>query len=315
MIDVFTTWFGDPAREPMEIDTQQDDPPLFPDVEGIRRIATAARAANTRFHFCCMAKSANKYKAAFQNNIDIVVIEDQFETTKDLKYLPRQVKPSPNLSADVDYIIRNTIGYRGNKKWQNGHLAFLKDLWSLFCVWKFGGYHLDSGCFPNSPQVVFPECSTLGVMGSVEDWHGGKKISYYDVQAPFGKFPVTIMDSSASYLKNNLGLTFLKRGLSPLTTAIDCWAVRGSAGEKLTEVALQTYVNLWFATQAKGFASESIYRGAQRHTIITACATGITHQIGKGRANMSEECLMRGLLHGKTLEAPSIKKFGFKSHR
>ncbi len=308
MVNVFTSWIGVPPKEPREIDTKEDDPPLFPDVEGIRRIAKRAVGGNVKFHFCCLARYVKQYKAALPN-MEIVPIEDQFEATKDIKYLKKQDKPSPSLSADVDYIIRQFIGYRGDKKINTKYLAMVKDFWSLYCVWKFGGYHIDSGCFPGPGRVVFPECNTLGVMGATDPVGLLKKTYNCDVNTRFGKFPVVLYEHSVGKL-STAGLKITQKGMAPLKVMIDVWAIRGAAGEKATEIALRTYVNLWFALQSGDVNNDVVYREALRNTGVSACATGISHT---GRLN--GESLILGRLMGKVLEVPSIKKYGFKSHR
>ncbi len=308
MVNVFTSWIGEPPKEPREINTKQNDPPMFPDVEGIRRVAKRAVGGNVKFHFCCLARYVKEYHAALPN-MEIVAIEDQFETTKDIKYLKKQQGPSSNLSADVDYIIRQFIGYRGNIKINTKYLAMVKDFWSLYCVWKFGGYHIDSGCFPGSGRVVFPECSTLGVMGATDPLGGLKKTFNCDVTTRFGKFPVVLYEHSVGKLSIG-GLKITQKNQGPLKVLIDVWAVRGAAEEKATETALRTYVNLWFALQEGGVNNDVVYRESLRNTGISACATGISHN-GK----LHKDSLIRGRISDKVLEVPSLKKYGFKSHR
>ena len=306
MVNVFTSWIGNPP-EPREIDTKEDDPPLYPDVEGIRRISRKYTGNDVTFHFCCLKKYVGQYKKALPN-MTIVPIEDQFYSAG--MRLPKQTKPSPNLSADVDYIIRQTIGFQGDKQINTKFLAMVKDLWSIYCVWKFGGYHIDSGCFPGPEKIVFPECTTLGVVGATDDFLLNKDTYNYSVSTRSGIFPAVLFKRSADIFQHKAGLKFSQKTKAPLERMIDVWAIRGAAGEEATEVALRTYVNLWFAIQEQFVKNEDAYRDVLRHTVISACATGIAH-----KGSLDKESLMPGKLNGRVLEVPSIKKFGFKSHR
>ncbi|MCG8636712.1 MAG: hypothetical protein MI863_22960 [Desulfobacterales bacterium] len=309
MVNVFATWVGEPCKEPKPLgsNNNQDRLPVFPDVTGLREIARKVGNPGVKFHFCCLAKYAHKYKPCFPPKVTIIPIEEQFEKTR--RPLRRRTAPTGDLSEDVEYIIRQTIGYGGNEEFQKKHLAFVKDLWSLYCVWKFGGYHLDAGCFPGNGNVKFPDCLTLGIVESTEQ---GRKQRYNYKVTPrrFKKFPVVFYDSSVTTLKGQgIGLNIAQSGPSVLKQFFDVWAIRGPEGHESVRIALETYVNLWFAVH-EGDLSEENYLKAMRATIVSACMTGIS-QSESGWVNKST--LMPAL--GPTLKEPSIRKYNYKSHR
>ena len=314
MTDVYFTWFGPPAAANKIVPDIQG--PVRPDLFGILRTARARFSGKTppHFKFCCMRQFADRFRGELPRYVEVVPIEDQFESRKYHSIF--MTKPDlENPGATVDFILRESLTFRGNRGLPGKQLAFLKDIWSLYCMWRFGGYHLDCGCSPgNEGPVNFPEPATFGL---VADTRGGTTYPHCTVRFPSGKVCATLRQGYNVFAGKVLAGLTVSKGDSRLNRNIDVWLLRSPAGNKAAKIALEFYLKGWFEINAKKLGDE--LRGqALRELIISAVATGVTHS-GDGLGCLSDSLWKTHLIDTTFVPAfvksLNIKKVGFQSHR
>jgi hypothetical protein len=317
MADVYFTWFGPPATANKTV--TGIDAPVRPDIFGITRTADGPFANDPppRFKFCCLKQYADRFRADLPDHIDIVPIEDQF-ASKTFTSLSLSRPDMNDLGLCVDFILRETIAFRGNRGLVVKQLAFCKDLWSLYVLWKLGGYHLDCGCFPHTSAkaVDLPEPDTFGAVG---DTGGGGNYQHAKVRFQTGAMCACL--SVGSRVLTGLVLanaTTAHADPAKLNRNIDVWCLKSPAGHKAAKLALELYVQGWFATRATTGLSEDLQAQAMRELVVSAVATAITHSgLGDG---CSGQTLWKSHLIDATFNPPvvpsmNLRKVGFASHR
>lgn len=284
MANVYLTWFGAPAAANKTVEGIGGT--VRPDIFGASRLAAAgANAPAPRIKFCCLSEHA----AAFGNdlnNVDIVPIEDQLPT-KDYTSLTMTEPNLSDLPATVDYILRDTFNIRmwantrirfGNDGVPYHKLAFMKDMWSLYTLWRLGGYHVDCGCFPGGGgNITFPDPTTFGVV-AVSD--GGSTHPHQKIRMGRDRVCSTISSGNQVFKE----LVIQERtviGNSLLNRTVDVWCMRSPAGNESVQHALEFWLRGWFmireATRNNTLPTTELQNQAFRELIVSSVMTAITH--------------------------------------
>jgi hypothetical protein len=196
----------------------------------------------------------------------------------------------------------------------------MKDIWSLYCIWKFGGYHLDCGCFPDDDALAvhLPAPTTFGTVANQQS--GATQYLHCAVGFPSGSRCAAISRGSQVFANSVLaGMTVPQPMPCRLQRNIDVWLMCSPAGDPAANVALEFYVNGWFEIR-RARLSEALHAQALRELIISAVATGVTHSgpgrtFGRGCVGYSyEDHLIDATLSPARVAAFNIRKVGFASH-
>ena len=319
MAKLFFTWVGAPGstREIKGIEGAQRQ-----DLFGCVRTHRARyKGEKPEITLCVLKKFAQYYRAQLPDSIAVLSIEDVFSTSKYLSLIMSKPDLS-NLDMCVDYIIRETLGVRGsaydNALLPKKRLAFVKDVWSLYCVWRFGGYHLDLGCFPYSEPVEFPEPKIFGV----PDIQLGLAAARRDSQAILAGVRTrwVAMPNGSDLEQTVFAGKISDTQASPLGNTVDVWLVRSPAKDASVKKALEAYILGWFEIerylkQASVPVADGTQRLYLRQLIISAVFTGMTYN-GNTRKQKAEaeSHLIKTYMRTKIPEL-GINKVNFGSHR
>lgn len=331
MANVFFTWMGPPQASNKVVAGLNGL--QRPDLFGLLRCAAANFNGQAPDIKLCVLK---KFKGAFENevpnDVEVMAIEDSFPSGN-LHSILMENPNLDNLGLTVDYILRETIKVRGTQYENNAlpfrQLAFCKDLWSLYCVYAFGGYHLDCGCFPDARAngtLQFPNPTTFGVAAITDRLQASP---YYHAKVRFdgGSVCAALSGGPAGPLRGLVlnGRTTQKgNGLTPIKKQIDVWLLRSPAGHNAAKLALQFYVRGWFAIRREwpnpnnlNQVDAGLRSQALRELAVSSSATGVAHAgtWGCGSKDHWEKYMMQAISIGDPYVASlGIRKVGFQSH-
>ncbi|MEE2904363.1 MAG: hypothetical protein VYC39_18685 [Myxococcota bacterium] len=328
MTKVFFTWLGPP----------QEKNKTIPGVTGEQRadLFGINLVSKSRFHndpppeftLCVLEKFETAFRAELPDYVDVMPVETSF-TSANFQSIVMTQPSLDNIDACVDYIIRETLQVRGKgydasllpyKK-----LAFVKDLWSLFVVWKFGGYHLDSGCypFPSGTSLNFAEPTTFMVPALfARGTQSTRECRIRFQTSPDNQMRATIRASmlllERSALKDQV--TVLSNS-TPLQQLLDVWLVACPAGHAGARKALELYIRGWFDVQKWLKDKPDTYDPAWEPSlylelIVSAVQTAVTQ--GEDTLLTREQVdasILDAYTEMKVIRSIGIKKVGFKSHR
>lgn len=323
MPNVFFTWLGPPQQATK---TVTGLPGMHrPDLFGILRTAGSSFSNNPppRFTLCVLKKFKAQFDAQLPRYIETRAVEDSFSSAG--YHTIQMSKPNlEDLDQSVDFIIRETIKVRGTgydaSLLPYRQLAFVKDLWSLFCIWKFGGYHLDSGVYPLRPGAVlnFPEPTGFDVPSvDAVDCRGSAR----HCRASFrtGEPMCITLTNKESLLESKAmkGRIVATGSPSHLQRLLDVWLMRSPAGDPAVRRALTVYVRGWFEIQSwlKAAGGDADPQELFRELSVVAAMTGITHSGGTCSSTSTE--VGSHIINGfnKEVRDLGLKKVGFRSHR
>lgn len=331
MANVFFTWLGPPQASNKVVNGLHGL--QRPDLFGLLRCAAAnIIGPAAAFKLCVLKKFKLAFEAEVPNNVEVIAIEDSFPTGNMLSILLSRPDVT-NLGLTVDYILRETLNVRGtqynNTALPYRQLAFCKDLWSLYCIYAFGGYHVDCGCFPDARaagDLRFPEPTTFGV-AAITDTLAHSPYWHAKVRFQSGTVCGSISGGPAGPLRGLVlnGLTTEKGGgQSPLKKQIDVWLLRGPAGHNAAKLALQFYVRGWFAIRDQwpnhnnlGDAAAQLRSQALRELAVSSCATGVSHAGNSGcgsKEHWKKYMIQTGGIGDPYVASIGIRKVGFQSH-
>lgn len=323
MTNVFYTWLGPPQGATKEIDGL--DGKHRPDVFGILRTAKASfrNTPPPSFTLCVLQKFKAQFDAELPSFVSTLAVDAAFPTSS-YQSLVLTAPKLDDLDMCVDYIMRETLQVRGTgystTSLPFGKLAFVKDLWSLYCVWKYGGYHLDSGIFPEtaSSPLDFPAPTAFCV----------PTIDNADIRAPARRVrfalrsgkPLTVtISAKASQLEGTAmqGRVTATSEQTHVARLLDVWLMGAPAGDPSARLALEVYVRTWFEIQAWSKANPTgDTKELFRELVVFSALTGVTHTGPQHKAATAREVGER-LIGGFNKKVPSmnLRKVGFRTHR
>jgi hypothetical protein len=316
MTNVYFTWFGPPAAANKHVEGIGQ---VRPDLFGLLRLANATFPPNHQpsFTLYCLANHLAAFRAAVPQPIQVQAIEQQFASHNYKSLVDIIPGRTASLETQVDFIIREMLSSHGDRG-RGG--AFMKDIWSLYCIWKFGGYHLDCGCFPDNANLAvnLPAPTTFGTVANQQS--GVTQYVHCSVDFPSGVTCAALSRGNRVFEVAVLaGMTQPQRLPCRLQRNIDVWLMRSPAGDPAAKVALEFYVKGWFEIRGARL-SEALHAQALRELIISAVATGVTHsgpgrRFGQGCVGYAcEDHLIDATISPGRVAAFNIRKVGFASH-
>ncbi len=345
MANAYFTWFGPPASIPSDVSKQRKVAGIGavrPDIFGVKLLAAGTFTDNPppRIKFFCLREYASAFRADLPNQVDVMPVEDQLPT-KDFASLSMTEPTLDNLGATVDFVLRETFLIRmwGGSKVRFGEggcpfnkLAFMKDMWSLYVLWKLGGYHLDCGCFPSGGAVSLPAPTTLGIVSITER----------GATPPHARVTLDGRAAVCSTISRGLGALWqdgvlpakpANIGTSPMDQMLDVWCMRSNADSDAAKLALEYWLRGWFAIRKAVVANKlpakgELYAQAHRELVMTAVMTAAAHSRpnractdgGTWRQHViptqTVPLVVEGKSAGTRMTVPSLKlvKVGFQSH-
>jgi hypothetical protein len=320
--NVCFTWLGPPQEATKTVKGIEGK--VRPDLFGLLRTANAEFKSTggpaPRFKLCCLKKYKSEFEEQLPDHIEVFCIEDAFDTGVDENLIDNEPADFTNLGLCVDYITRSILGVRGvdyeKRDLPFKMLAFVKDIWSLYFVWKFGGYHIDCGCFPDpkygdTVELYNPDTFGVPVISGV-----GMNFLHANIAFEGGAICASLSgqlnSEAASKMLLDVGVS--KREFdSPLDRQVDIWLLRSPAAHPAAEKALKFYVNAWFALRKADPKSE-ILPDVYRALAISSISTGISHMPTHccGHATSVNEHLIEA--NGGDVPSLGLRKVGFQSH-
>ena len=284
--DVFVSWFGPPAEA----------------IRGYRPdIAASSALAGSRFtttarpgiKFCCQARYAEQFPDL--PHVEKIIVDEH------LSQEPVLSTPDFNdLDACVSTVIRQSMQTPDNRRARLN----AKNIWSLYCVYRFGGYHLDADILPllNSDKKTrmlsptsFGSASTSAVIAEGQQPMKPGLLSH--VSGYFGQSGISCIALSRDadsgleqMLRERAGISSTEPPFEDTLDLPDVSVLRSPAGDHGAERALRTYLYLWFALRdyADTIALRQTLDVSYRHAMLSAVATGLTHDEPRADAHSAD---------------------------
>lgn len=318
---VHVTWVGPPSTSTKLIRNKTIE--LRPDIDGPRlmdRALTASdrqtmnarRAEPFRPHrviFHCLAEFKKRFQDLLEDtHIRVWAIEDQVNAegaevgwTKD------------RLPETVALIVAKSIELQAKREVKRDAVN-VKNVWSLYTMWRYGGYHLDSGIIPtrteSSPGTKAPVLSsgtTVSLPAPTEFQMpnqlgpGGQgmaklQLAFYPKGGPGNIIAndvvlVRLLLGTDVLAPEEVGQLLVLADMSKQSSNYngDVWMVRSNRGNPRAFKALQVYAQLWFRadrlrlSKSKYFGDlydpdELHYQGVCRFLVTAAYLTGVGPQ-------------------------------------
>jgi len=304
---VHVTWIG--PESPNQGSLPDDAPlkDLRKDVAAARKLSRALRSHLVFFH--CLKKYklsfAQLFPAATYPNVRVVAVEDQLSEAGD-KNLRLAVPELDSLDRSVGYVFRRSLELQ-SQTGPKRDIVNAKNMWSLYAIWRYGGYHMDSGVFPHRNGTKLPEPDEFGLArnrrqsgsGHGQDGHSNAGRELRLVQLDAGRvqkpFNAVLTDSQNTFkqlvfpprksFREHLQARFAADlvVLGEVSTKIpnadvDVWLMGSNPMNPIVRRAIVFYVQEWFVLQRlrrEGLLDEVMYGSACRAAIISAVYTGM----------------------------------------
>ena len=342
---VHTTYLGPPATNT----APWHGVATRPDVDGARQLHTAlqgAGAAGVDVRFHCLRRHRTAFRALLPAAVDVRAVEDEFPGPRPHSIL-LSAPDLQDLHGTTDYIVRTSVrrqeaaertaqrtGTRATKR----HIVNAKNVWSLYCLWRFGGYHLDSGVLPTPGAVVrFPQPDDFGI--AFLDRSGAHLANQvgmggiYVMKARIDERPSPFDAVLKSDVENVYRLLFpipplqpgplaatVRRGADRVNLRggeVDVWLMRSPAQHPVVRRALEAYLRLWFIVDGRRdqFA-DNAYASASRSTVISSVLTGMAPADDRAFWAGTDFVARHHVVSRDQVVAElGVEKFGFGSHR
>lgn len=318
---VHTTWIGPPNPERKTVGGRQLE--LRADIDGPQLMAEAAamsdRASQAegwtkksrphRVIFHCLQEQKKEFDTEFEGTeVRVWAIEDQvtLTTTED------QVGWSKDKMPDtVGRIIGESIRLQKGAATRRDAVN-AKNVWSMYTIWRYGGYHMDTGVYPSGAeggaarapklpdrsQVKLPEPDVFAAPYTGRD-NRVMKLRIRDFPKG-GPSSIAVMEDHPALAEalsppGTPPGQFIPKSLGDLAVDArktsqyikwggDIWLVRSQQNNAGLLTALQVYAELWFKIQrirATGFWGETadpkevIYQMACRFVVMSAFANAL----------------------------------------
>jgi len=270
-----------------------------------------------RIRFCCLREYADAFRQDLAGvAIDVIPIEDHLADVSILSVITRSPQLD-DLDLSVSHII-NECARKEEGKYNIRKLVNAKNVWSMYCLWKLGGYHLDCGVLPWEGRTVnFPAADSFAIPRLGDQT---RKVAHAIVRKA-GAFNATccILNGGAEPVLSQMVLEGCceVKGEWELPQ-IDVWLLRSPAADESMKRALSFYVQAWYAMEGAEL-SDMLYKSASREAVVSAALSGLTHagilQAGckvDWRRHVIDTPVFIGAAEVPELK---IKKIGFSSHR
>lgn len=150
-VDVRYTWVGPPAQQT----TPSDSDPVRPDLMGPRSLGKARFAGGRpNLYFYCLDAHVATYRGQLRAvGVQVKALEREFGGQQ----IANMTQPDPDRATTVRYIMEQSMGGSVRDR------VNAKNLWSLWCLYDRGGYHLDTGVTALPGRASFPAPKRFGI--------------------------------------------------------------------------------------------------------------------------------------------------------
>ncbi len=311
-VKLHTTWIGSPASDNKDILCASE-------LGGNAKYSADIRP---QLRFCCLRQFGAEFKNKLNSDVELVFLEDALPALDALANggTPLAQPDFNNLEASTATILWEFTKYFRTKKGEDKRfLAFAKDIWSLYCLYKFGGYHFDAGVsvLDRRQPVNLSAPRTLGAMLAME--RGGGTAAYVHLSAADYSGSANaglkcMFVSFHGHYPEQTNQKFTGNVINvPEIDTIDVPVLRSPSGDAGIKRALQTYIYLWFALMEAGvpmIGSDGLPTDAFRVLSVSGAATGITH--------WAPYCPVGEIPPGSLFAIEremNLKKLGYGTHR
>ena len=337
---IHSTWIGPPAPDPVSQDgtTQVDGQPIRKDVTGVAALARRVAAdpnfdATVVFH-CLADHEAAFGQALAGTGVHVRSLESQLPSNGRYHDVVLTRPNLADLDLTVDYILRESVS-RDIEAPSRRDRVNVKNLWSLYCLYTFGGYHLDSGCLPTGDTLpAWPTPDRYGFVGLEQP--AARAI------APLRRVSVTCTNAGWDQALLLLGTTSPvlqhlfpgpKAPRNPLLAVhrertsgmpggkMDVWLLRSPRRHSQALRALTSYVQAWFLVRAmRPGLSREMFEAASREIILMAARTAITPTDPNAFWGAGDDLVLPHRIElrpGTTntvVPSLGIRKVGYRSH-
>lgn len=287
-----------------------------------------------------------RYRAEFarqltSNRVLVRSVESEFRAPP----RPYMVVPDhDDLETTVRYILDQSLQPNADVR----RRVNAKNLWSLWSVYRYGGYHMDTGVvWSEKGRLNLPPPTTF-VVPMISDTYGlsqaapnpdrrqrrrddfylvplsqpqpGGSLNHLPVRnlALPGVICSTVHNGLLALLGTRVGAV---KSRYQLPAMIDVWLTSSPPGDPIARRALEWYIEAWFRMESEtddALQAPGDYKSASRSAIISAVATAISHS-ATGQCNSHDQTKRHvipttGTAHNE-LPSLNVTKFGFGSHR
>jgi hypothetical protein len=268
-----------------------------------------------RFFFHCLKAHRRAFESLLPNGINVMAIEDELDCG---------VGSHGEIESDELAVIRGRIDKiitLAKKKLPNDKsyirkIVNAKNVLGFYCIWHYGGYHMDTGILPGQ-QPVFsePECFAAPCLGHTN------KSPVFNQPSRHGRLGHTSIILDEMNISNMVFPTRVHATSVEHIPLVDVWLLRSQQGGGAAKVALAWYLDTLDAIHRNGeiTGNVALYKSACRMAVTSAACTGICQgRGGRGLKNPRER--ERHLLKTREgtfniLPDPGVRKIGFQSHR
>ncbi|RKH21522.1 hypothetical protein D7X74_01120 [Corallococcus sp. CA047B] len=322
MLDVHYTWIGPPT-----LDARDTGGP-----KALMRARSDAQGSGFVITFWCLDAHVWTYRNHFKGSNFQVLNGEKLRVRGIESYLKNSVgehrgsRSAPlmaginwvwsSFSWDIDMVVKHimetSIGARANSPTRIREIVNAKNVWSLYVLYKLGGYAMDTGVGP-------------GIDGSVS------LRSYPTFKAPAAG-PGPIIDA-VMVAHARAPHKYLSDRCSTMTTGVaahfdvhrdqeaphvDVWTLYSPEGNPRVKRALEWYSRFWYVLETiRTTQSVDLYKDRCRFGIISAVMTGASHHDDGRCRDTDRACLWPAALEGVNAGIPELrlKKTYYGSHR
>lgn len=320
------TWFGPPAAAKKE-SLAAGVGEIWPDISGPIKMALqlTKQHSDVRIFFWCLEEHVEVFaRDLTQVGIEVKSIEAALGGIN--VTMQRPVPDQYALDKSVKYIITKSLERTGNG-YNIRKLVNAKNIWSLWCMYEYGGYHMDTGVCPNDGLVSFPDPPTFQVpcIADPARVQGVQPRQHCYMRWPdfFGYNHSTLIDEN--FILEMIVFPLAERenlAQSQLKLPFDVWLLRSPRRHPVARKTLEWYIHAWcritdLAQPGKALAVAELYKNASRVIIMSAVATGISHSGGEGEGCGDEARCRSHLLATRdvtNIDTLGVRKLGFRSH-
>ncbi|CAM4172460.1 hypothetical protein G4177_11265 [Corallococcus sp. ZKHCc1 1396] len=324
LLDVNYTWFGPPT-----FDARDSGGP-----KALMRARSDTQASGYVINFWCLDAHVWAYRNYFKGSNFSVHNREKLEVRGIETFLNKNVGVRrgtrsglvqsginwvwSSFSWDIDlvvkHIIETSMGASANSATRIREIVNAKNIWSLYTMYKVGGYAMDTGVGPGVGGAVSLRDYTTFKVPAAGPGHIEDAIAIAHAKAPH-----KYLSDRCSAMTAGVAGHFEVHRDQP-APHVDVWTLFSPAGHAKVTRALEWYCRFWYSLEEvkKKPNSTEEYKDLCRHGIISAVMTAITHDDnGRCLDGVDRNCLWPAELTGADAGVPELKtrKTYYGSHR
>lgn len=325
LLDVHYTWIGPPT-----FDARDTGGP-----RSLMRARSDSGASGYVINFWCLDAHVWAYRNYFKGSNFRVHNREKLEVRGIETYLNKNVGVRrgtrsglvqsginwvwSSFSWDIDlvvkHIVETSIGAAANSATRIREIVNAKNVWSLYTMYKLGGYAMDTGVGPGIGGAVNLRSYTTMKVPAAGPGRVVDAVAIAHANAPH-KYLSDRCSAMTAGVAGHFGDVFRDKP----APHVDVWTLFSPAGHARVTRALEWYIRFWYSLEEvkkKPGATEE-YKDLCRHGIISAVMTAITHD-DQGRCldGVDMNSVWPAELTGADAGVPELKtrKTYYGSHR